>query len=72
MLALRLPVELEDRLSALAARTGRTKSFYAREAIDHYIDELEERYWADSVVQRWEKSDKQTVSASEFKAEFNV
>ena len=72
MLALRLPVELEDRLSALAARTGRTKSFYAREAIDHYIDELEERYWADSVVQRWVKSDKQTVSASEFKAEFNV
>ncbi|MDR3052599.1 MAG: TraY domain-containing protein [Coriobacteriales bacterium] len=72
MLALRLPTELESRLSALAARTGRTKSFYAREAINHYIDELEEQYWADSVVQRWEKSDKQTIPASEFKAEFNL
>ena len=30
MLALRLPPELEKRLDALAKKTGRTKSFYAR------------------------------------------
>ena len=33
MLALRLPPEIEKRLDALAKKTGRTKSFYAREAI---------------------------------------
>ncbi|MFZ1774423.1 MAG: TraY domain-containing protein, partial [Rhizobiaceae bacterium] len=33
MLALRLPPDLEKRLDDLAKRTGRTKSFYARQAI---------------------------------------
>ena len=33
MLALRLPLEIEQRLEALAKKTGRSKSYYAREAI---------------------------------------
>ena len=33
MLALRLPAEIEQRLEALAKKTGRSKSYYAREAI---------------------------------------
>ena len=33
MLALRLSADIEARLDALAKATGRTKSFYAREAI---------------------------------------
>ena len=33
MLALRLPPKIEKRLDALAKKTGRTRSFYAREAI---------------------------------------
>ena len=46
MLALRLPPELEARLDALAKRTGRTKSEYAREAIVEFIDDLEDLYLA--------------------------
>ena len=46
MLALRLPEDLEARLDALAKKTGRTKSFYAREAISEYIDDLEDLYLA--------------------------
>jgi RHH-type transcriptional regulator, rel operon repressor / antitoxin RelB len=42
MLALRLPKEIEDRLSALAKKTGRTKSYYARRAILNYIEDLED------------------------------
>ncbi len=42
MLALRLPKDLEDRLEALARRTGRTKSYYAKEAISDYLDEQED------------------------------
>ena len=37
MLALRLPQEIEKRLEALARKTGRTKSFYAREAILRHL-----------------------------------
>ncbi len=42
MLTLRLPAEIEKRLEELAAKTGRTKSFYAREAILTHLDDLED------------------------------
>jgi RHH-type rel operon transcriptional repressor/antitoxin RelB len=47
MLALRLPAEVENRLDALAKSTKRTKSFYAREAIIEYLDDLEDLYIAE-------------------------
>ena len=52
MLAIRLPAELEERLDTLAYRTGRTKTFYAREAIAKYIDDLEDLYLADAELTR--------------------
>ena len=42
MLAIRLPAELERRLDALAKRTGRSKSYYARAAIVEYLSTLED------------------------------
>lgn len=47
MLALRLPPDIESRLDALAKRTGRSKSFYAREAILEHIGDLEDIYVAE-------------------------
>ena len=46
MLALRLPPAIEKRLDALAKKTGRTKSFYAREAILRHIEDIEDYYLA--------------------------
>ena len=46
MLAIRLPKDIEDRLEALARRTGRTKTYYARQAILEYLDDLEDYYLA--------------------------
>jgi RHH-type transcriptional regulator, rel operon repressor / antitoxin RelB len=68
MLALRLPKDLEERLEFMAKRTGRTKSFFAREAILDKIEELEDafllerayaeddgtRYSLAEVKKRWE------------------
>ncbi len=48
MLAIRLPPDVEARLAELAKRTGRTKSFYVREAVLNHLDELEDRYLAES------------------------
>jgi RHH-type rel operon transcriptional repressor/antitoxin RelB len=48
MLAIRLPEDLERRLTALAKATGRTKTFYAREAIMKFMDDLEDIYLAES------------------------
>lgn len=47
MLAIRLPPEIETRLDALAAATGRTKTFYARQAILEHLDDLEDMYLAE-------------------------
>ena len=47
MLAIRLPLALEKRLSFLAKTTGRTKSFYARQAIEERIDDMEDIYLAE-------------------------
>jgi RHH-type rel operon transcriptional repressor/antitoxin RelB len=47
MLAIRLPKEIEKRLDALARATGRTKTYYAREAILAHLDDLEETYLAE-------------------------
>lgn len=42
MLAVRLDPDLEARLTAVAKRTGRSKSYYARQAIEEKIEELED------------------------------
>lgn len=47
MLAIRLPAEIESRLAHLAQVTGRTKTFYAREAILNHLDDLEDLYLAE-------------------------
>ncbi|MGA2216897.1 MAG: DUF6290 family protein [Terracidiphilus sp.] len=47
MLAIRLPEEVEKRLEALAKATGRTKTFYAREAILEHLEDLEDIYLAE-------------------------
>ena len=44
MLAIRLPQEIEARLDTLAKATGRSKTFYAREAILEHLDDLEDIY----------------------------
>ena len=47
MLAGRLPPDIEQRLEALASATGRTKTFYVREAICEHLGELEDLYLAE-------------------------
>ena len=51
MLAIRLPEEVEQRLDALSKITGRTKTFYAREAIIEHIDDLEDLYLAEAELE---------------------
>jgi len=50
MLAIRLPEDIEKRLADLAEKTGRTKTWYARQALLEYLDDLEDYYLAESRV----------------------
>jgi RHH-type transcriptional regulator, rel operon repressor / antitoxin RelB len=68
MLAIRLDPEIESRLERLAQKTGRTKTFYAREAILEHLDDLEDIYL---VKQRLERPGK-TFSAEDVKHELGL
>ena len=61
MLAIRLPTGIEKRLERLAKRTGRTKTFYAREAILRHLEELEDLYFAERILARIRKGKECTV-----------
>ena len=52
MMGVRLEPELEARLEKLARKTGRTKSYYAREAIRQYLEEREDYLLGLSVLER--------------------
>ena len=71
MLALRLPPELEARLSDLAKRTGQAKSTLAREAMLMHLDELEDAYLARERRQAgkepipWEEAKRELASDGE-------
>ena len=68
MLAIRLDTNTEKRLDHLAKKTGRTKTYYAREAILEHLEDLEDTYLA---VQRLEHPSK-TYSAEEVKRELDL
>jgi RHH-type rel operon transcriptional repressor/antitoxin RelB len=52
MLSIRLDSDIEHRLSELAKRTGRTKSYYARELIEGNLEDLEDRYLAEARLEK--------------------
>ena len=52
MLALRIPEDIEKRLNDLARKTGRTKTYYAREAILRFLEDMEDEYIALSRLEK--------------------
>ncbi len=62
----------QDFYSILEAECRRAAKFYVREAIHAHLDELEERYWADSVVREWESSGKTSRPAGDLWDELGV
>jgi RHH-type rel operon transcriptional repressor/antitoxin RelB len=61
MLAIRLPESIEKRLEKLAKRTGRTKTFYVREAILRHLDEIEDLYFAERSLDRIRSGEASTI-----------
>ncbi|MBB3965466.1 type II toxin-antitoxin system RelB family antitoxin [Rhizobium metallidurans] len=72
MLAIRLPAEIEERLDELAKRTGRSKSFYAREAILEHLDDLEDYYLAEKRLEDFRQGKAGTVSLAELMERYGV
>jgi RHH-type rel operon transcriptional repressor/antitoxin RelB len=67
MLAVRLSDQTERRLEALAAKTVRTKTFYARAAIEAHLDDLEDFYLAEEQLRDFDTAN--AILLSSLKAE---
>ncbi|MDQ3471272.1 MAG: TraY domain-containing protein [Pseudomonadota bacterium] len=70
MLAVRLDEDLEGRLERLAEKTGRTKTFYARAAIEAHLDDLEDFYLAEERLRDFRDGD--AIPLAALKAELGL
>ena len=70
MLAVRLDPAIEKRLEALAARTGRTKTFYAREAIEAHLEDLEDFYLAEERMRTFREGE--AIPLEQVKSELGI
>lgn len=72
VVSIRLDDALERRLDELARRTGRSRSFYVKQAIEAHLADLEDSYWADEVVRQWDASGRPSRPLSDLKAELDL
>jgi len=70
--SIRLAPELDDRLSQLALKTGRTKAFYLREIIESGLDEAEEYYLAAGTLARVRKEQERVHSAASVRKDLGL
>jgi len=72
MLAVRLPEALDQRLTALAKKTGRPKSYYVREALTEHLDDLEDIYLADKAIEELRAGRSRTYTLDEVTVELGL
>lgn len=70
--AVRLPEETYNRLKTLAERTGRTATFYIREAVEEHLEDLEDLYTAEQASIAHRQSGGRTLSLNELDAELGL
>lgn len=63
--SIRLPHEIEERLEKLSVQTGRSKSFYVKEAILDHLDDIEDIYLAEKRLEDIRAGRTQTIPLQE-------
>ncbi|MDH2998514.1 CopG family transcriptional regulator [Pasteurellaceae bacterium LFhippo2] len=64
-MTLRLPTHLDQRLSDLTEQTGRTKSFYLVQALENYLEDMEDLLISNAVLERIKTGKERTYTAKE-------
>ncbi len=72
MLAIRLPAEIEARLANLAKETGRSKTYYATQAILEKIEDLEDYYLAEKAYREYLADGKKAYTLDQVKQEYEL
>lgn len=70
--SVRLGPEMEQRLDRLAQRTGRSRAYYVREAIETHLDDIEDVYLADQRMEDLRAGRSRRYSISEVEAELDL
>jgi len=70
--AVRIPDETFERLQTLAAQTGRTATYYIREAIEAHLEDLEDTYLAEQVLERLRRGEEQTYTLNEVERDLGL
>ena len=68
----RLPDEIYDRLKALAAKTGRSATYYIREAIEEHLEDLEDIYLAEKALEDIRAGRVKTISLDDMSKRLNL
>jgi RHH-type transcriptional regulator, rel operon repressor / antitoxin RelB len=71
-ISLRLPVDVEDRLAALSTLTGRSKTFYATQAIVEHVDDLEDAYLSSEIRARVQVGTEPRIPLSDLLDEYGL
>jgi len=69
MVSVRLDDELESKLNTIAKLTNRSKSFFIKEALREYLEDIEDILEA---KERLSDPKRETISLDELKKELNV
>ncbi|WP_320171936.1 DUF6290 family protein [Maridesulfovibrio sp.] len=72
MLSVRLPEEIELKLSQLAEKTGRTKSYYAKQAIIAFLEDKEDHLLAVQAYEEHLKKSGKTFSSAEVRKDLGL
>jgi RHH-type rel operon transcriptional repressor/antitoxin RelB len=71
-ISIRLSSEIEARLAKLANRTGRSKTYYVREAILEHLDDMEALYIAEKELKAIRSGRAQTLSLEEVMNQYGM
>ncbi len=70
--SIRLPDDLNSRLSNLAVQTGRSKTFYMLEALKAHLDDLEDVYLAERELEAVRAGKSKTVPLEEVMKQYGL
>lgn len=71
-ITVRLPDELQQRLDHLATATGRAKSFYIKQALEAYLEDLEDLLLANATLERVRSGKEKTYTLKDVENELNL
>ena len=71
-LTIRLPEDIRNRLFELSKNTGRSKSYYIREALIEYLEDLEDIYLAEKELENLRAHRTHTIPIEEVMKEYDL